>query len=63
MAHKHDPIAFATREQKIQAAKTAITRLQQIQAAASPTNAQVIAAIRDMALYDEHVIRIIVAGV
>ena len=63
MAHKHDPAKFTDREAKIAAARTAIARLQQIQSTASPTNAQVIQAIRDMALYDEHVIRIVAAGV
>jgi hypothetical protein len=38
----------------------AITRLEQIKNAATPTNAQVIAAIRDMATYEEVIIKVLV---
>ena len=42
------------------AVKTAITRLAQIEGAASPTNAQVIQAVRDIATYLRKTIRVLV---
>lgn len=36
-----------------------ITRLEQIQAAANPTNAQVIAAVQDLSLYIERILKVI----
>lgn len=42
------------------AVKTAITRLSQIEGAASPTNAQVIQAVRDIATYLRKTIRVLV---
>ena len=63
MAHKHNPAAFASREQLLTAARNAITRLEQIEAAVNPTNAQRDAAIKDLATYEKHLIRAFVAGV
>lgn len=42
------------------AVKTAITRLTQIEGAASPTNAQVIQAVRDIAQYLRKTIRVVI---
>jgi hypothetical protein len=50
---QYDADKAALREQ----VATALTRLQQIQDAASPTTAQVVAAVRDLALYMEYVIK------
>ncbi len=64
MAHKHVPANWTAlqsdRQALIAAATTAITRLQQIADAASPTNAQVIAAVRDEATYLKHTIKQVV---
>lgn len=42
------------------AVKTALTRLSQIEGAASPTNAQVIQAVRDIAQYLRKTIRVVI---
>lgn len=42
------------------AVKTALARLAQIEAAASPTNAQVIAAVRDIATYLDKTVRVVI---
>ncbi len=42
--------------------KTALTRLAQIEGAASPTNAQVIAAVRDIATFLDKTIRAVVGA-
>lgn len=56
-----DPTSYSTFRSNIKdQAVTAITRLQQIQSVANPTNAQVIQAIKDMAAYEEKIIKIIV---
>ena len=43
-----------------QAVKTALIRLAQIENASSPTNAQVVQAVRDIALYLDKTIRVVI---
>ena len=57
---KFDPAKYATRKTRLEAARTAVTRLEQIEAnieGANLANSQT--AIKDMATYEKHLIRIV----
>lgn len=63
MAHKFNPTEYADRKHTIEAAKAAVARLQQIEANIdAATTAQLKAALKDMARYERHLIRIVVGG-
>jgi hypothetical protein len=63
MAHKHNPTDYSNRQTVITAARNAITRLQQIEAGVVGANiAQSQEAIKDMAGYERHLIRLVVGG-
>lgn len=49
----------ADRQTLITAYTTMITRLEQIQAATNPTNAQVISAVQDLSLYVERIMKVL----
>lgn len=65
MAHRRDSTIITegqTAAQLRESARKAITRLQAIEALSSPTNAQVVAAVKDLATYERHLIRIVVGA-
>jgi hypothetical protein len=63
MAHKHNPASYTDRQTVITAARNAIARLQQIEANVEGANtAQTQTAIKDMAGYERHLIRLVVGG-
>ena len=57
---KFDPTRYASRKDNLDAARTAITRLDQIIAGIdAATTAQIKTGIKDMATYEKHLIRIV----
>lgn len=63
MVHRFNPTEYAGRKQTIEAAKAAVARLQQIEANIdAATTAQLKAALKDIATYERHLIRIVVGG-
>ncbi len=63
MAHKFDLADYTDQQAVIAAAKTAVTRLQQIEAnVVGATTANTQAAIKDMATYERHLIRLVVGS-
>ena len=60
MAHKYDPTAYTDRTATIAAAKTAVTRLNQIITNIdAATTAQIKTAISDMANYEKYLIKLV----
>ena len=64
MAHKYDPTKYADRAATLQAAKDAVAQLNVIIANAdTATTAQLRQGLKDMAIYEKHLIRIVAGEV
>lgn len=64
MAHRFDPTLYADRNATITAARAAVTRLNQIIAGIdAATTAQIKEGVKDMAMYEKALIRIVAGSV